>query len=406
MALVFRNIKIKNSKKDLARLENDLGIPIELISVNKANLIEDINYMGTILAKKSITLSPSIGGQITDLYVEEGDIVQSGDILAKINDSQLRASYTSVEKKLEILNINKIFIKSELENFYSENPLVKKQDSLKSNYEYIKKEAEKLDLLHKEGAIPKTEYEKIKQEENSLYLQLKELEATSDDAYNKLKHEKNMVESQINEVNSSLKEIEVKIDETLIKSPGKGLIKKLYYEKGELVAMGKPFVEIDDNDDLIVSVDITESDLQKINIDSKAILKIDGLNDEVITKVSKVRQDINPNTRIGTIEIGPIKFEENIKFFSGNSINVRIIINEVENNFVIPKSTIKKLNDKNIVYIYKDGVVEERVITTGLTVGENTEVIKGLEEGDKIASKNLSKLYEAAKVYVFKGAEK
>jgi len=58
-----------------------------------------------------------------------------------------------------------------------------------------------------------------------------------------------------------------------------------------------------------------------------------------------------------------------------------------------------------MVSLYEDGIVKEVNISTGLTVGEKIEVVEGLNEGDKLAIKNLSKLYENAKVYVFKGVD-
>lgn len=403
--VTFKNIQGKRADKSAFAIEDDLGIPIELVTVGKSHIVEDISYIGTISSKKSTRLSPTIGGQILNMYVEEGSVVQSGDILAKIDDSQLAASHLTTQKKLETLRTNYSYLNGEVENFHSTNPLVKKKDTLTSNYEYIKGEREKYQQLYEEGAIAKTEYEKIKQEEDTVYLQLEEIQATANDAYNKLKHERHMVERQIDELASSINEMEIKIDETLIRAPRKGLVKKIYYEEGELAQMGMPFAEIDDNDEFLVNVNITESDLNKINLEDKVALKIKGVEDEIITRVSKINSNINPETRVGTIEIGPIKAEEGVSLVSGNSAELRIIINEVKDKLVIPKSTIKKLDDENIVYLYKDGIVTERKITTGLTVGENTEVIEGLVEGDKIAAKNLSKLYQDAKAYVFKGAE-
>lgn len=406
LVLALKNVTEKKESETTSSSKKDLGIPINLVGVDKNDIIEDLNYIGTISPNKSVIVSPTIGGQIVDIYVDEGDLVQSGDLLAKIEDSEINASYDTAEKKLESLETNKSYLNSELESFYNTSPLVKKQETLASNYEYIKEESEKYKQLYEEGAIAKTEYNKIKQEENTIYLQLAELKATTDDTYSKLKHERDMVEGQINEVRSSLQELEIKMDKILIKAPRKGIVKKIYYEKGELAAMGMPFVDIDDNDELLVNVNITESDLKKINIGDDAILNVESLDSKITTKVSKLIPNINPSTRVGTLEIGPIKVEEGSTLISGSSIDVSIIINEVKDKLVIPKSTIKKINDESIVYLYEDGKVKEKKIKTGLTVGEMTEVVEGLEEGDKIASTNLSKLYENAKVYVFEGVEK
>lgn len=404
-SVVVKNIKNKKAE-DAATVQTDLGIPIELTTVSRDNMVEDISYIGTIASKKSAVVSPAIGGQIKEIYFEEGSMVQVGDLLAKIDDEQLSASYATSQRKLETLKTSNSFLNAEVSSFYSTNPLVKKLETLTSNYEYIKGESEKFKKLYDEGAVSKSAYDKIKQEEDTLFFQMNELKATIDDAYNKLSHERDMTGSQINELASAMNEMAIKIEDTLIKAPIEGVVKKIYYDEGDLAIMGRPFADIDNNDELLVKVNITESDLNKIEVGNKAMLKVKGLSNEITSTVSKIIPNVNPSTRIGIVEIGPIKAEEGVSFVSGNSVEVDIVIDEVQDKLIIPKSTIKILSDQSIVYLYQDGMVKETPITTGLTVGENIEVVEGLKEGDKIAVKNLSKLYKDAKVYVFKGVDK
>lgn len=395
----------KRAEEKIAAEKKDLGIPIELLNVSRDNIVEDIAYIGTIKSNKSTTVSPSIGGQIKTIHVEEGSMVKAGDILAKIEDSQFNASYESAEKKLNTLELNYNYLKQEVANFHSTSPLVKKLDTVRSNYEYIKEESQKYEILYNEGAIAKTEYDKIQQEVDTACLQLEELQATVDDAHRKLTHERDMTGSQIGEVKASFNELNIKIEDTSIRAPISGLVKQIHYNVGDLAAMGRPFANIDNNDELIVEVNISESDLNRINLGDKAVLKVKGLSDEITSTVSKIIPLVNPKTRVGAIEIGPIKPGEGMDFVSGNSVEVDIVINEVKDKLVIPKSTIKSLDGESVVYVYEDGKVQERKISTGITVGEKTQVIEGLEEGDKIAINNLSKLYKDAKVYIFKGVE-
>lgn len=403
--LAFKNITGVKEANNIIVAKEDLGIPIDLETVSRGDIVEKISYIGTISPKKSSTVSSAIAGQIKKMSVAEGSKVKAGDLLAKIEDNQLAASYATAEKKLDTLQINYQYLNSEVENFHSTSPLVKKLESATFNYDYIKGESEKYEELYEEGIVSQAEYDKIKQEMDTAHFQLQELQATIDDAYRKLTHEKDMVESQISEVNVSLSELDIKIKDTSIRAPISGVVKKLYANTGDLAVMGKPLVEIDNNAELIVNVNITESDLERINVGSKAILKVKGASDEITTTVSKVLPNINPNTRVGIVEIGPIKPQEGVNLVSGSSVEVDIIISESENKLVIPKSAIRNLNDENIVYLYDEGVVKETIITTGMTVGERTEVIEGLQEEDQIAINNLSKLYENAKVYIFKGVD-
>lgn len=403
--LVVKNVKAKVVDKNISVSQTDLGIPIELADVSKGDMIESINYIGTIVSKKSSVVSPAISGQIIEIYVEEGSMVQPGDLLAKLDDTKLVASLDTALKKVETLKTNYDYLYNEVANFYISNSSVKKVDTLTSNYNYLKGESEKYQQLYTEGAVSKTVYDKIKQETDTAYFQLEELKATVDDAYRKLTHEKDMTEKQLEEVNASINELNIKIEDTLVKSPIQGVVKKIYNDEGDLAVTGKPFADIDDNDEILIKVNISESDLNKISIGNKAVLKVKESNKEIVSEVSKIIPNVNPNTRVGVIEIGPIKTSEELKLVSGNSADVSIITNEARDRIIIPKNAIKNLGGENIVYLYQEEIVKEIKITTGLIVGENTEVVEGLKEGDKIAIKNLSKLYDNVKVYVFKGVD-
>ncbi len=402
---VVKNTNSASSSKESSAEEADLGIPIELETVVKDNLMETLNYVGTIEPKNSTTVSPFIAGQIVQVYVEEGSNVKYGDILVKIDDSQLRASLETAQKKYETLNTNYNYLVNEINDFYETNPLNKQLKTAQSNYEYLKSEKDNYENLYEEGAIPKTTFDKLEQETNNAYFKLEELKATIQNAYDNLVHEKDMAAKQKEELNASINELYVKIEDTVIKAPISGVVKMIEGEMGDLAVVGKPLISIDDNEELVVKVNVSESDINRISVGSIAVLKINGLNDEINTKVSKIIPNVNPSTRIGLIELGPIINEKSFVLFSGSSIEVKIITNEIKDKLIIPKNSIKNLNEKNMVYLFSNGMVKEVEIETGITVGESTEVKNGLKEGDKIATTNLSKLYENAAVFVFKGEE-
>lgn len=67
------------------------GIPVEVMSVTPTLLDNSINITGTVLANESIEVTSELPGKISGIYFKEGDKVQKGDLLVKINDEELRA---------------------------------------------------------------------------------------------------------------------------------------------------------------------------------------------------------------------------------------------------------------------------------------------------------------------------
>jgi multidrug resistance efflux pump len=242
---------------------------------------------------------------------------------------------------------------NEINDFYETNPLIKQLETAKSNYEFLISEKDNYKSLYEEGAIPKTTYDKLEQETNNAYFKLEELKATIQNSYDKLVHEKDMAAKQTEELNSSINELKVKIDDTIIKSPISGVVKMLEGDVGDLAVIGKPLVAIDDNKQLIVKVNVSERDINRISVGSNALLKINGLENEINTAVSKIVPNVNPNTRIGLIELGPIQNEKSAMIFSGNSAEVEVIVSEAMDKLIIPKNSIKNLNGKDMVYLFE-----------------------------------------------------
>ncbi|MBG0763890.1 MAG: hypothetical protein H0S78_03215 [Tissierellales bacterium] len=101
---------------------------------------------------------------------------------------------------------------------------------------------------------------------------------------------------------------------------------------------------------------------------------------------------------MGTVEV---LINSNKVYSSGSSAGVKFILSEIEDQILIPASSIKTLTDKNVVYIYKEDIVREREIEFGRKTGNMYQVLSGLEVGDVIAENNLDSLYDGTSIYTF-----
>lgn len=393
---------VRNYKKDEESKNNDLGIPIEMINVRLDSLTEGLNYIGTLESKLSVTLSTKIASQIVELNTEEGSMVQKGEVIAHLDNSQFIARLDTAIKKKETLLINYAYLVKEVENFHISNPMVKKIDTLQVNYEYLSKQDEDYKILYSNGAISESAYEQVKHELDMVTMQLEEAKAASLDSYNKLVNQRDTTFSQINELQANINELNLSIADTNIVAIGEGKVRTLYYQTGDLTAIGKPFAIIDNVKNLTVKVNVSEQDLKKISVGSRTKLKITGVEEEIEATVSKIMPSVNQNTRVGVIEID-VPAIENMDLTIGMSVEVRFITQEVQEEIIVPKSTIKSLKDKLFIYVIENDRVYEREIKTGLAVGDAIQITEGLKSGEKIATNNLAKLYDGAKVYIIKG---
>jgi HlyD family secretion protein len=374
------------------------GVYANLMKVEKDKLIEELNFIGTVRNDSSSTLSTKITGEINQILINEGDYVEKGDSLLILDKSQLEASMKTILQKENTLNTQISYLKEQISTFYSSNPLMDKIETVENNIEFQERELSKMEKLYEGDAISKTELDKAKHQLNTLKIQESELKSTADNNFEQLVHEKNMSEKQLEELKSSLDEIELSISNSQLTAPYDGIISQVMVEEGELAMPNKPALIISSTENQKIVINLSEADLKKVKKDTRVEFKI-GTNDEIhLGQVTYVSSNLNPATRVGTVEV---LINSNKVYSSGSSAEVKFILSEIEDQILIPASSIKTLTDKNVVYIYKEDIVREREIELGRKTGNMYQVLSGLEVGDVIAENNLDSLYDGTSIYTF-----
>lgn len=390
-------------KEEAVQVSNDLGIPIKVETVETGSLTKGINYIGTIESENSVTVSPKITSPVIEGNVQEGDLVKKGDVIARLDDSHLVAVLNSTVQKIETLQVSYAYLNDQIETYYASNPMVKKIESLELIYAYLNHEVENYRILFDNGAVSKSAYDKAKHETDMTKLQL-EATASSEDAYKQLRNQRDSAGAQLKELDAKVNELKISIADASIVAPIAGKVRMVYYQTGDLANGGKPFAIIDGTESLMAKVNVSEQDLGKISVGSNVLLTITGVSDGIETNVTKILPSVNSRTRIGEVEIRLTELGGR-DIATGTSAEVQFITNELKDVTVISRTAIKRLKDKEFVYVIADGVAHEQDIKTGLVVGDSVQVVEGLNAGVAIAGNNLTRLYDGAKVYVAQGED-
>lgn len=80
--------------------------PVEVTPVVRRDLTEALNLVGTIAANESATIRPEITGLVRGIYFEEGQHVTKGQLLMRIEDSELRAQLSQSEARFQLAELN------------------------------------------------------------------------------------------------------------------------------------------------------------------------------------------------------------------------------------------------------------------------------------------------------------
>ena len=186
------------------------------------------------------------------------------------------------------------------------------------------------------------------------------------------------------------------LDLTQLTAPFDGTITEVNLKEADRVAPGVTAFRIDDLSRLIVDVQVSEVDINSIQIDQPVNLSFDAILDkEYHGRVTQVAQ-------VGTVMQGVVQFNVSVELTDadeavrpGMTAAVNITVEQLDDVLLVPNRAVRLVDGERVVYILQDQQLETAQITLGATSDTVSEVIDGeLNAGDLIVL-NPPQNYEA-----------
>ena len=376
---------------------------VEAYTVDKGNVENYVDEIGTFSAKNEYLINSKVTGEIKEILKFEGDEVKKGDIIVKIDSSDIE------------LKINSL--KAEIDGIYSEIASVSKVDSekisqLKSQIEIAQNDYyEKKDYydnstaLFEQGAISKTEMDTIER----MYKDSESRLSIAKDAFSLQtkgisKELREVYDNQIESLGYNLKILENSFDDCIIKAPVDGIITDRFVDIGRVVSLGSSIIEISDPSEYIVKSDILVGDSVKIDVKSEVLIKDpeseqtwEGEISRVYPKAFNKASDLGIEQKRVKIEVMPYNMEF-LKY--GYEFDLKIIFERKENVFRVKDNCIFKISGEDYVFLVDKNKLILQNIIIGLEGEDYVEVVEGLKEGDIVVSSPGNSLEEGMKVEI------
>ncbi len=227
--------------------------------VQLRTITESVNASGKVYPEVEVKVSPDISGEIVSLFVEEGDKVKKGQILAKIY-----ADIYASQKDQVTASVNQV--KAQYENVKSA------LSGLKTAYENTKSTNDRYKKLFAEKIVSRAEYEQTEQAYR-----------TAESAYFGAQESIKSSAAQIQGVRAQLARAEKDLARTTIVSPMDGIVSLMNVKKGERVVgtaqmAGTEMMRVADMKSIEVRVDVGENDITKVKIGDTALVEVDAYN--------------------------------------------------------------------------------------------------------------------------------
>jgi HlyD family secretion protein len=339
-------------------------IEVSLVTVSKISPSESnavLTASGYVVAQRKASVASKATGRLIYLGVVEGDAVKKDQIIARLDDSDVKAA-------LEQAKANLLLNEASL------------QDA-KNTYERQEK-------LYALGGTPKSDLE------------------AAEANYKR-------VLASIDVAKAEVQGAEVALENTLIRAPFDGTVLTKDADVGEIVSpLGASstsraaVVTMADMSSLQVEADVSESNIEKIKAGQDCEITLDAYPDfRYAGYVAKIVPTADRSKATVLVKVAFRKYDSRV--LPEMSAKVLFLNKKVEEKslsekaiLVVPYTAIRKSDEKEYVYRVKDGRVNEVEIKTGRTVGDYTEVISGVEDGDRVIQKVTPDVKEGTKVII------
>ncbi|WP_228852612.1 efflux RND transporter periplasmic adaptor subunit [Aegicerativicinus sediminis] len=363
---------------------------VEVEEVSIKTIVEKVSATGKIQPEVEVKISSEVSGEIIELPFAEGDQVNKGDLLVKINPDLIQSAFN--RSQATYLNV-----KAGLEQ--AEASL----KEAKANYDRNKS-------LFDKGVISKAEWDR------------------SVAAYETAEAAKNSAYYSVQSAAASVNEARDNLGRTTIYAPMSGTISKLNVELGERVVgtqqmAGTEILRVANLNNMEVEVDVNENDIVKVEIGDSTIVEVDAyLNKEfrgIVTEIAnsaegeltadqvtnfKVKVRIVEESYADLVEGKPESYSP---FRPGMTATVDVLTETQNNTLAVPISAIVIKSDtsstkfgeggelKNpsttntdqkfeCVFLNNNGKAKLKVVTTGIQDDSYIQVLSGIDEGDDI----------------------
>jgi HlyD family secretion protein len=411
---------------------------IQVYRVSTGDVRTSVEASGEVESQNEIALSFEVGGRISDLFIQEGDYVLEGSILAVLENEMQQLSYQQA-----YLNVNR----SELVRY---DTLIVDDDELELASESLR--AAWTGLGNADSAVTdadlvamQTQYEELL--ETATYIQSRADQAPGgyeSDAYNSLQSQAgeawfnaelvrlqmdSAMESEQPGVNAAygsvlkaqtdlevllagpndytLDRVDLQVEqsildlshsrqdyaETFLIAPNSGVVSNVTVEDGSLASVGGQIMQLTDVDNLKITIYVDEIDIGQVEDGMTVILSVDALPGmEFEGTVSQIapRSTIRDGVVVYEVELNIDDPDAVLRV--GMTVDAEIALNQVEDAILVPSSFVRRSpnGQSEVTVLLPDGTRQDRVVATGLRGQRNTEILNGVIPGELILQESLN----------------
>ncbi len=358
--------------------------PSKLAKVEKGDLAKSVVATGKVEPITKVEIKSKASGIVKRLYVDAGDTVKVGQLLAELDKEEIQARVREATAALEGAQANQRAAEADMERA--------KVDSLGPDVPLLLRAFERAQEMARQGVVSQAQLDDA-QKNYELAVNKQEM-ARAQLTVSKAKLAQ--ARAQVQQATANLERAQEEFRNSTLVAPIDGLVLSRNVEVGDAVSsiliLGSSatlIMSIGDTGEVYVKGKVDESDIGKVFFDQPARIKVESFKDKTFNgKVTKISPLGVEKDNVTTFEVRVSIDNATGELKAAMTANAEILLEEHKGVLQIPEGAIMYDKDRNASVEVPDPKGEKGkrkvALKIGISNGAKTEVLEGLKEGDQV----------------------
>lgn len=375
-------------------------VTVQVAPVQKTRLQQTVTADAVLFPLQQSALVPKISAPVKAFYVNRGNPVHEGQLVATLENKDLAAATQDTQGAYQqaeaayatttTADLPQELQKAQLD-FNAAKTALEAQEKVYSSREQ----------LFKEGAMPRKELDQsavdLTNARNAFDLAQRHLEAMQ--AVGKQQTIKSAT-GQLQSAKGKYLGAEAQLSYSEIRSPIDGVVTDRPLYPGEMATAGTPLMTIMNLSQVIARAHIPQPEAALLKKGDEATITAPGLDTPVEGKVTVVSPALDPNST--TVEVWVQANNPAGQLKPGTTVQLSMIAKTIPDAVVIPSAALLTAPEggTTVITVGNDGRAHQKEVKAGVKQGDQVQIVEGLQPGEKVVSSGAYGLPDNTKVKV------
>ncbi|MDR3563429.1 MAG: efflux RND transporter periplasmic adaptor subunit [Negativicutes bacterium] len=377
LGLVFYGYQ--SQKAGVTQRSSDIKPVVDILQLERRDMTRKIELTGKTVPESQVDISAKYSGKITQINVTLGQKVEPGQILLVQDTDDIDAALAQNEATLRGADADAVESNASFQSSY---------EKAKADYQLSLTNYQRYKTLYETGAVSKQALDNAEQTvvaaKAAVDIWANQLMAGSSASVMSKQAARDKAQGGIYALQNQR-------DDMIMRAPRAGIIGFRQAEVGNFAQAGQKLLSIVDNSKIYVDCPVSEQDVGQIVPGMAAKVAIESLGKTYNGKITYISPAMDAATQSFTVRLALEDIDDTLKAGMFARTDISILLRP--KTIFVPKEAVVSVNGRDRVLIIDDNnQVVERNVQIGLRNDKYVEILKGVNEGERIAVSNLARL--------------